>query len=97
MTYITSQDILKLGDWIPHGTRNRPRWQAEIRVLEEKSAQHLSRGPAHPRWAHVSERPLCTHRRGDGHTQERKAPDLSPLPSGWPESSCTHWCHRAIQ
>lgn len=41
-TYITSQDILKLGDWIPYRTRNRPRWQAEIRVLEEKGTQHLS-------------------------------------------------------
>lgn len=47
LTYITSQDILKLGNWIPYRTRNRPRWQAEIGVLEEKGAQHLSLGPAH--------------------------------------------------
>ena len=46
-TYITSQDVLKLGHWIPYRTRNRPGWQAEIRVLEEKGAQHLSLGPAH--------------------------------------------------
>lgn len=49
LTYIASQDILKLGDWIPDRTRNRPRWQAEIRVLEEKGTQHLSLGPTHLR------------------------------------------------
>ena len=55
LTYITSQDILKLGNWIPYRTRSRTRGQAEIRVLEEKGTQCLSPAQLTCHWAHTNE------------------------------------------
>lgn len=74
LTYITSQDILKLGNWIPYRTRSRTGWQAEIRVLEEKSAvfkprpAHLSLGPHHEAVHYATltraTRGVTTHKKG---------------------------------
>lgn len=81
LTYITSQDILKLGNWIPYRTRSRTGWQAKIRVLEEKGTQRLSvtsppnTGPPSMRPSTVQHSPELWER--DNHRQERKSPDLS--------------------
>lgn len=52
LTYITSQDILKLGNWISYRPRSRTGWQAKIRVLEEKGTQGLSPTLLTCHWAH---------------------------------------------